>query len=105
MRIQTDPQKDSAAGVVPPAPWRVVSVRVLDGYRLSARFVDGTEGEVDLSRLVMGERAGVFEALRDPAVFAQAHIEYGAVTWPGEIDIAPDAMHHEIKQNGKWVLE
>jgi hypothetical protein len=28
----------------------------------------------------------------------------GAVTWPGEIDLAPDAMHDEIKKNGKWVL-
>jgi hypothetical protein len=23
---------------------------------------------------------------------------------PGELDLAPDAMYHEIKQNGKWKL-
>jgi hypothetical protein len=31
-------------------------------------------------------------------------LEYGAVTWPGEIDLAPDAMYEEIKQNGTWAL-
>ncbi|MBT0893743.1 hypothetical protein KI811_07950 [Geobacter hydrogenophilus] len=32
-------------------------------------------------------------------------MEYGAVTWPGEIDLAPDAMYQNIKQYDKWVLE
>ncbi len=44
--------------------------------------------------------AGVFAALADEVLFNEAFIEYGAVTWPGEIDIAPDAMHAEIKK--KW---
>jgi hypothetical protein len=32
-------------------------------------------------------------------------VEYGAVTWPGEIDLAPDAMYAEFKKNGEWKLE
>ncbi|MEJ2388105.1 MAG: DUF2442 domain-containing protein, partial [Chromatiaceae bacterium] len=44
-------------------------------------------------------------ALADPSIFAQAHVEYGAVTWPGEIDLAPDAMYAEIKKAGTWVLQ
>lgn len=83
-------------------PWEVVDVDVLTGHRLKVRFVDGTEGEVDLSRMVFGEDAGVFAALRDPAVFAQVRIDDGAVTWPGELDLAPDAMYGEIKANGPW---
>jgi hypothetical protein len=31
-------------------------------------------------------------------------IEHGAVTWPGELDLAPDAMHDAIRQHGVWVL-
>jgi hypothetical protein len=50
-------------------------------------------------------RAGVFAALADPDVFAQGHVEFGAVTWPGEIDLAPDAMHDEIEKNGVWILK
>jgi hypothetical protein len=46
----------------------------------------------------------VFACLRDPDVFAQVGIDHGAVTWPGEIDLAPDAMYDEIKANGWWML-
>ena len=49
-------------------------------------------------------RAGVFAALADPDVFAQVHVEFGAVTWPGELDLARDAMHDEIEKNGVWKL-
>ena len=105
MRDEAAPKEDRTAGVVPAAPWRVISARVLQGYRLAVRFVDGTEGEVDASRLVLGDDPGVFAALRDPAVFAQAHVVLGAVTWPGDIDLAPDAMYDEIRANGRWDVE
>ena len=42
--------------------------------------------------------------MADPARFAQAFVVHGAVTWPGEIDLAPDAMYAEIKKLGRWVL-
>jgi hypothetical protein len=38
-------------------------------------------------------------------VFARAYVEYGAVVWPGEIDLAPDAMYDEIKKHRRWILE
>jgi hypothetical protein len=69
------------------------------------RFIDGVEGEVDMAQRVHSPRAGVFAALADPDVFAQVHVELGAVTWPGEIDLAPDAMHDEIEKNGIWILK
>jgi hypothetical protein len=62
------------------------------------RFVDGTQGVIDLSHLVRASNAGVFAALADPALFQQVFVEYGAVTWPGEIDLAPDAMYAQIRR-------
>jgi hypothetical protein len=67
--------------------------------------MDGMEGEVDMSRLVMSDHAGVFIQLRDPVSFAQAYVGYGAVVWLGESDLAPDAMDDEIRKHGRWVLE
>jgi hypothetical protein len=81
-------------------PWRVVQVQALSDFRLRVRFVDGLEGEVNLASLVHSPGAGVFAPLADPAVFAQVFVEHGAVTWPGEIDLAPDAMYAEIKKTG-----
>jgi len=59
---------------------------------------------VDLSGLVHSAQAGVFAALADPALFAQVKLCYGAVAWPGELDLAPDAMHVAIKKHGEWSL-
>ncbi|WCE94236.1 DUF2442 domain-containing protein [Acidithiobacillus ferriphilus] len=82
----------------------MASVRALDGYRLHVRFVDGTEGEVWMDALIHGSGAGVFECLSEPKVFNAVGLEHGVVTWPEEIDLAPDAMYDAIKVHGKWVL-
>jgi hypothetical protein len=108
MSTQAVTKEDIASSVVPPikltAPWRVKAVETLDGYRLHVRFIDGLEGEVDMSEFVRAPDAEVFAVLADPDVFAQAYVELGAVTWPGELDLAPDAMHDEIEKNGVWKL-
>ena len=106
MRAQPAPQENPAASVTPTihfrAPWRVESLEVLGDFALRVRFVDGVEGKVRMQRLISSPGAGVFAALADAAVFAKAHVEHGAVTWPGEIDLAPDAMHAAIKAHGVW---
>lgn len=85
------------------AYWRVNEVRVIDDYAVWVRFVDGLEGVV---RFLPGFFRGVFSHLIDPAQFRQVTVVAGAVTWPGELDLAPDAMHEEIKQRGgEWVVE
>lgn len=101
-------EEDFSAEIVPPirpsVPWRLASVEVLDGYSLKVRFLDGTEGFVRMAGLISSPGAGLFANLRDPARFAEVYLDYGAVTWPGEIDLAPDAMYDEIKAHGEWVL-
>ena len=79
----------------------VVDVRPVLPMALQVWFADGTTGQV---RFEPSHLTGVFEALKDPIVFAQARIEAGAVTWPGDLDLAPDAMYAEIKLRGEWVL-
>ncbi len=84
--------------------WRVVEVAPADGFRLYVRFVDGTAGTVDMSGLIASVRAGVFAQLADRSRFAQVFVQQGAVAWPGELDLAPDAMYAEIKKHGEWRL-
>ena len=85
-------------------PWRLVSVRALNDFRLSVEFVDGLRGQVNMSAMILGENAGVFSSLKDERVFKQVYLKHGVVTWPGDIDLAPDAMYEAIKQLGEWVL-
>jgi Protein of unknown function (DUF2442) len=79
----------------------VVEVQPVLPMALQVRFADGTAGQV---RFESSHLTGVFEALKDPNVFAQARVEAGAVTWPGDLDLAPDAMYAEIRSHGEWVL-
>jgi hypothetical protein len=81
--------------------WTVVAVEPKAPLALAVRFQDGTEGTV---RFEPSHLSGVFEALKDPEIFRQVRVDMGAVTWPGEIDLAPDAMYLEIKRSGEWVL-
>ena len=105
MPAQTTTEDDRSASLITRGPpWRVASVECLSGYRLRVRFNDGMEGIVDMAREIHAPDAGIFAELADPDRFAAAYVEFGAVTWPGEIDLAPDAMHAEIKANGRWVL-
>jgi hypothetical protein len=108
MRSDADAEEDRTPAIVPQihprAAWRVAEVQALPGYRLRVRFNDSTEGEVDLSRLIQSPNAGVFAALRDDALFRQAHVTLGAVTWPGDLDLAPDAMYQAIRERGEWMV-
>jgi hypothetical protein len=102
MQTQSGTEKNSATPLTPAIqsgmPWRVTTVQALPDFRLHVRFVDSTQGIVDLSGFVHSDNAGVFAVLTDPAMFEQVFVEHGAVTWPGEIDLAPDAMYARIRQ-------
>jgi hypothetical protein len=54
--------------------------------------------------MVHSPKAGVFAALADASLFAQVTLDYGAVAWPGELDLAPDAMHAAIQERRVWSL-
>lgn len=108
MPAASNAQADSAAAVdaeVRPAlPWRVASVTPMSGYRLKVRFMDGLEGEVHMEKLLTSPKAGVFASLRDKNLFDKVFAHWGAVTWPGELDLAPDAMYDDIKSDGVCIV-
>ena len=108
MRAESNAEQNSPVALVeeiaPRSPWRVTDVEALPEFRLRVTFADGSTGVVDMARLVHSLQAGVFAALLDRSLFAQVTIEYGAVTWPGELDLAPDAMHAAISEHGVWSL-
>ena len=104
MRNETNPYEDSTFRIVPSVPWRLCEVRPLEPYRLYVKFIDGLEGFVDLSRLITSDNAGIFMALRDSQLFKSVYLNYGSVAWPGDLDLAPDAMYNEIKDKGEWII-
>ena len=78
--------------------WDIVEVIPQRDYRLFVRFRDGLAGNVGLRP---EELTGALAPLADPEFFRQVFIDCGAVAWPGEIDLAPDAMYAQVaSQNG-----
>jgi hypothetical protein len=75
--------------------YRIVEVEAREGYRVWIRFEDGMSGEVDLSDLV---GKGVFRSWENPEEFRKVFIdeETGTIAWPGNIDLAPDALHQDV---------
>ena len=81
--------------------WDVIDVRPEGLHAFRVRFRDGVEGVV---KFMPSAFRGVFARLRNPAEFSRVSIANGVVTWPGELDLAPDAMHDQIVRTGEWIL-
>ena len=75
--------------------YRVVAAKALPRYRLWLRFADDVEGEVYVSDVV---GKCVFVRWSDPAEFEKVYVdeELGTVAWPGDLDLAPDALYRDI---------
>lgn len=80
------------------APYEIIAVEYLDGFRLRLSFADGLVGDVDLADRLSGELGPVFRPLQDPSYFAQVSLdtELGTVVWPNGADLAPDVLHQRV---------
>ncbi|BDI04652.1 DUF2442 domain-containing protein [Sphaerotilus microaerophilus] len=73
--------------------WDVTSVKPLDGHRIYVELADGRRGVFDLTPYL---NHGVFRELQDPVYFRRVGIQFGAVTWPHDQDIAPETLIAEM---------
>ena len=73
---------------------RVTKVKPADRYCLDVEFDDVVRGIVDLSDFA---GAGVFAAWLKPGFFEQVAITSdGALAWPGDLDLCPDALYMRV---------
>ena len=77
----------------PAVYWDVVEVLPEPDYCLFVRFKDGLKGRV---RLHPEDLTGALGPLLDVEFFKRVYIHSGAVAWPGDIDLAPDAMYAQV---------
>lgn len=81
--------------------WDVIEVKVTGDFALAVRFKDGLEGTLKFSPTFF---RGVFAPLASVPEFQKVQVIDGVITWPGELDLAPDAMHAKIKRHGEWLV-
>ena len=79
--------------------WDVVEVKPEADACLCVRFRDGLSGRV---RFREEDLTGALTPLRESHFFTRVFIDQGAVAWPGDIDLAPDAMYRQIESQADW---
>jgi Protein of unknown function (DUF2442) len=74
--------------------WDTKTVKPLTDYYIYVEIEDGRKGVFDLKPYL---DRGVFKELRDIHYFNRVCIQFGAVTWPNEQNIAPETLINEMK--------
>ena len=108
MLAKSDAHSDSTADLeiqpAPLSPWRVVEVVALPDYRLrvkiSRRFLGYRRHE---GGGFLAHRGRVRCAAATKRCFGRVGVEMGAPVWPGEIDIAPDAIYDGLQSSEEGV--
>lgn len=68
---------------------KIVRARVFDGYIVRFHLSDGTHVDRDFAFV----RGGVFDPImRDRKLFAKIRVHDGFPSWPGEVDLCPNAI-------------
>ena len=67
-----------------------IAVETLPDYCLLLTFENNEQKCFDMKPYL---NATVFQPLKNPGFFKLARIDYGTVTWPNEIDIAPETLY------------
>lgn len=73
--------------------YEITDIKFLGEYKIHVKFKNGKSGILDFSSYP--NRNGVFSKFNDINFFKQAYInpEFGVLTWPGGIDIAPETIY------------
>jgi hypothetical protein len=68
----------------------VIAVKIKPEYLLELKFNTGETRIFDAKPYL---EKGIFQRLKDEALFNQAYIAFDTVCWPGELDISPITLY------------
>lgn len=68
----------------------VYKVETFPDFNLCLLFNNGEKRTFDMKPYL---QYPVFRRLENKAFFSLARVDYGTVTWPGDIDIAPETLY------------
>ncbi len=73
----------------------IVKVEYIKDYKLNLEFNNGNSGLVDLEDHIWGP---AFEPLKNIDFFKQVEVSktLGTITWPNEVDFAPEFLFENI---------
>lgn len=78
---------------------KVVKITPIEGHLLALVFSDGTRGTLDCAS-ILGSEGPMIVPLREASYFSKVFLDNGAPTWPNGFDMAPWAVHKDLKDKG-----
>ena len=76
----------------------VIEVEVLKNYELHLKFDDGSDGNIDISKVIPFK--GIFAPLKDKSFFSRVTLrpEVGTICWENGADLSPSFLRENIRK-------
>lgn len=71
----------------------IVEFILLEDYSIELFFKNGKSGNIDLKEFISPHT--IFEKLLDKSFFNKVYLNSGVLTWPDDIDIAPETIYYK----------
>ena len=75
---------------------KTVGAKYAGGWNVIVTFEDGSEGVFDFTPFA---DYACYRQLKSKGLFSLVKADHGTLSWPGEIDIAPEAVWASVKGN------
>lgn len=75
---------------------KTVGAKYAGGWNVIVTFEDGSEGVFDFTPFA---EYACYRQLKSKGLFSLVKADHGTLSWPGEIDIAPEAVWTSAKRN------
>jgi len=72
---------------------KIESVTYVSGYTLHVKFLDGVEGDIELTELVS---KGIFKVLQNQKLFEKVFNTGYSIAWSEELEIDSDTIYMEL---------
>jgi Protein of unknown function (DUF2442) len=81
---------------------KLIAIAARGACQLELTFSDGSHGPWSAAGLIARDTV-LTRPLADPAYFARAFIEAGALAWPNGLELSPWSLQDELREAGALV--
>lgn len=81
---------------------KLIHLRPIGDATLALGFSDGSTAHWSAADLIARDTV-MMRPLADPAYFARAFIESGALAWPNGLELSADSLHRRLADSGALI--